>query len=447
MSSAAQPDNALPRSKGRLLRILGTGFGVSLVIGDTVGAGILRTPGYVAAQLQSSWLVTLAWALGGVYALFCTVAVIELSTTLPRAGGWFLYSRRAFGDYAGFLVGCCDWMIQLVAIGYLAVAFGEFANQLAPQIGMKLAAVSVVVVLAWLNWLGLRLGSRVQEFTSAAKALALAAFVGACIVLPSRGAPQTIVSAIPRPGGLLVPILLAFQAIIVTYDGWYGNIYFVEEDVDPSRNLPRSAISGVLACVAIFVLVNVALLHVLSSRALAGSEFPVADAAMSLLGRSGREAVLILGLVTVVSTINATLLITPRIVFGMGRDGLLPTWAASVNRGGTPATALGVSAIVSLALIVSGTYESLIAISSFLLVGVYLSGFVSLFVLRRRQPNLPRPFRAWGYPWTTLVVILSSVAFLIVSIAGDVRHSLFTLALTALTVPAFLLIKKRGLSR
>ena len=179
-----------------------------------------------------------------------------------------------------------------------------------------------------MNWLGLRTGSRAQEITSLTKALALIAFVAACFLM----APKTVPSGAGAPQGLfhlpmaaaLIAIVTALQPVIVTYDGWYGAIYFAEEDKDPARNLPRSSILGVLACGAIFLLVNAALLHVFPIERLAASQMPAADAATLIFGGSGRNAILLLSLLTVVSTINASLLISPRILFALARDGLMP---------------------------------------------------------------------------------------------------------------------------
>jgi len=165
--------------KGHLLRILGVGFGIAVIVGGAIGSGILRTPGLVAGQLGRPRLIIAIWFVGGIYAFCCTLSVIELGTMLPRAGGWYVYSRRAFGEYAGFSVGCIDWIGQAVAVAYLAVAFADFAAELQPSLHgyVKLVSVAGVVVLTLLNWLGLRAGSRIQELTSLIKALALIAFV------------------------------------------------------------------------------------------------------------------------------------------------------------------------------------------------------------------------------------------------------------------------------
>jgi APA family basic amino acid/polyamine antiporter len=419
-STASRPP---ARTKGHLLRILGVGFGVAVIIGNTVGVGILRTPGEIAARLQSSALVMAVWLVGGLYAFFCTLSVTELGTMLPQAGGWYVYSRRAFGDYRGFLVGCCDWLVQSASLAFLAIAFGEFFAELQPALrgNVKLIAIAGLTLLTLLNWLGLRAGSRTQELTSLVKVLALAVFVIACFAIaPSAAdaaasAPAT--PLLPR-GSLLLALLMATQAVIVTYDGWYGAIYFMEEDKDPVRNLPRSSISGVLACIAIYLLVNAALLHILPMDRLGASQMPAADAALAIFGPRGKQVILIVSIIAAVSTINAILLMMPRILFAMSRDGLLPRRVASVNLGGTP-------------------------ISSVLFVVVYLSGFCALFALRIREPNLPRPFKLWGYPWTNLSVLLVSAAFLVATVVGDLKDALFTLTLLALSYPAYLFLRAR----
>lgn len=441
------------RSKGHLLRILGVGFGVAVIVGNTIGSGILLTPGEVATHLRNPWLIFAAWSAGGVFAFFCTQSVAELGTMLPQAGGWFVYARRAFGEYGGFLVGCCDWMVQSAAIAYLAAAFGEFAADLAPALQghTKATAVACLIALMLLNWLGLRTGSRVQEITSLTKALALIAFVVVCFLVSPGVIPSTTVASqsllqLP-PLGLVVAIVLALQPIIVSYDGWYGAIYFTEEDEDPARNLPRSSIIGVLACGTIFLLVNAALLHVLPIDKLAASRMPAADAATLIFGSRGRVVILVISLVTAISTINASLMITPRILFAMGRDGLMPRWVTSINSGGTPSGALLLCTAVSISLVLSGSFETLVAMAAILFVAVYMSGFLSLYVLRVSQPDLPRPFKMWGYPWTNLAICLGTGAFLVASIVADLKHAFFTVEVIAFTYPLYFFVTRLRRSR
>ena len=245
------------------------------------------------------------------------------------------------------------------------------------------------------------------------------------------------------PAAILVAVIVALQSIIATYDGWYSAIYFTEEDEDPARNLPRSSIAGVLACAAIFLLINAALFRALPMGRLAASQMPLADAAAIIFGAHGRVAILLLSLITVVSSLNVGLLIMPRILFAMARDRMIPGWITSVNAGGTPAYALLLSTAAAVALVLSGSFLTLIAISAILFVAVYLSGFISLFVLRVREPDLHRPFKMWGYPWTNLGICLGAGAFLIAAVVADLKHALFTVITIALTYPLYLLVKAR----
>jgi APA family basic amino acid/polyamine antiporter len=237
------------------------------------------------------------------------------------------------------------------------------------------------------------------------------------------------------------------QAVIITYDGWYAPIYFIEEDRNPDRNLPRSMIGGVLLSAAIFLFVNAALLHIIPFPQLAGSQVPAADAAMLVFGSYGKQIILIISVITVVSTINASLLMGPRILFAMGRDGLAPRWAASVNAGGTPSVGLLLTILTSSILILSGTFETLIAIASFFMLTVQISGFGALLILRRRRPDLPRPYKVWFYPWTPLVTLFVSGLLLVLFAIGDPKHSLLTLVLIVLSYPAYVFLVKRRMRR
>ena len=338
---------------------------------------------------------------------------------------------------------CCDFTVQSVANAYLAVAFGEFVGELAPALAghVRLLAALVLATLALLNWIGLKTGSRAQEATSLVKALGLIALVIAAFTISVKAGNSSLLPStlFVHPHSIFLGLMLALQGVVITYDGWYAPIYFVEEDRDPAKNLPRSMIGTTLACIAIFLLVNAALFHVLRLDHLAGSPMPAVDAAMLLFGSYGKQIILLISVVAVISSINAALMYIPRILFSMSRDGLLPHSITSVNRGGTPSL-LFLSAAASIALVLSGSFDALIAIGSILFVAVYLSGFASLLILRRREPDLVRPYKAWWYPGSTLLVVLASTAFLLGSVIGDLKHSLFTAILILLSYVASILI-------
>lgn len=434
------------QDKPHLLRILGVGFGVAVTVGTMMGVGILRTPGLVAARLPWAWAILAVWFLGGLYSLLGTISVVELGTMLPRAGGWYVYARRAFGDYGGFTVGWIDWMAQSSSLAYLSTAIGEFTVALLPAApgDIKGVAVSTMFLFALLHWLGLRSSSWAQDLTSLLKGLGFVGFVSVCFVYGGRSAvPQT---GLPTPSGffgIVAAIVVALQAVIITYDGWYAAVYFTEEDEDPARNLPRSAIGGISSTIAIYLLVNLALLYTLSMSELAGSELPAADAAQKIFGGYGGRVITALSLVSLLSVINATLLLGTRILFAMGRDRLFFGRAADVHRGGTPVFAMALTTGAGILLVTTGTFETLIAIAAPLFVIAYLSGFISLFVLRKREPGLERPFRVWGYPWVPAIALMGSVLFLIANVLGDPEHSLYALVLIVLSYPAFLAMKRR----
>ena len=423
--------------RGRLLRLLGVAFGVAVTVGGTIGAGILRTPGIVAGHLLDPWLIAGAWPLGGAYALVGTLSVVELGTALPAAGGWYVYARRAFGDGVGFVVGWSDWLAQSAALAYLTVSVADFAVTLAP-----LAAFALI------QWLGLRESSWTQQATSLLKGLALLAFVAVCFVHgPEREAPEAASAGAPGTGLALLTLVgavIALQSVIVTYDGWYSAIYFTEEDRDPGRNLPRSALGGVLATIVIFLLVNLALLRVLSVPELAAASLPAAAVAQAIFGGAGGPIVTALALMSLLSVVNAVLMIGTRIVFAIARDALFGSFATRVSLSGTPVPAMLLTTGASMLLVLSGSFEQLIAISAVLLVFVYASGFLALFVLRRREPDLPRPFSVPGYPWLPLVALAGSLAFLAGNVVSDPRRSAWAAGLLALSYPAFRLLAARG---
>ncbi|HYK90921.1 MAG TPA: APC family permease [Acidobacteriota bacterium] len=439
------------RQKGTLLKILGVSFGVAVTVGGTIGVGILRTPGTVASLLGHPGLIILAWVLGGIYALLGTNAVLELGTMLPRTGGWYVFARRAFGDYVGFAVGWSDWVAESATIAILLIAIGEFSVDLFPALagGAKPIAILTLLVFMILHWLGLRSSSRAQEWTSLIKALGFLVLIVCCFTGGRTHAGSTGTTVpIPRTfWSLAAAIIIALQSVIYTYDGWYSAVYFTEEDPNPRNNLPRSALSGVLITIVIYLLVNLALLYVLPMSRLASSTLPAAEAAQSVFGRYGSQVITTLSLISLLSIINATLMIGTRVFFAMSRDGLLWSKASSVSVSGTPRIAMGLTCLAAVLLVVSGTFTRLIAIAAFFFAAVDSTGFLALLTLRKREPGLDRPYRAWGFPWTTGIVLVGSTLFLLGNVISDAPNSLCALALIAISFPAYLLVTRRPRNR
>jgi APA family basic amino acid/polyamine antiporter len=414
-----------------LIRILGVGFGLAVIVGSTLGIGILRTPGLVAGQLPNSSAILAVWIVGGLYTLVGAICFAELGTMLPEAGGYYVYARRAFGNVVGFAVGWTDWITYCAVLGYVSIAIGEFVPLLLPSLSGHERAIAILslAALAALQLAGLRVSSRFQEITTVVKCGAfLTVVVAAMVFAPNLPAASAAAAHPPSLSGLIT----ALQSVVITYGGWQSALYFSEEDRNPDRNLPRAMIGGVAAVIVVYLLVNVALLAVLPIGDLARSTLPAADAAQILLGERGRVVITILSIVSLPPMLNAILMIGTRILFAMGRDGLLSRRAASVTEGGTPATAMLATTVVALALIATGTFQRLVAVVAFFLAGNYVVCCLALIVLRRREPDRQRTFRAWGYPWSAGLVLVGAAAFLIGAAIGDSVNAAGAIALLAL---------------
>jgi APA family basic amino acid/polyamine antiporter len=379
--------------------------------------------------------------LGGLYALLGACCIAELAAALPRAGGWYVYADAAFGRRAGLVVGWCDWVAHCIGLAWVATTLGDYlAGYLNDPAGLssRWIALTVLGLFSGIQLLGVRAGGASQELLSLAKAGAFMALVLACFLLPQPAAvalkPPAFTPGMPS----VVPLVLALQAVITTYDGWASPVYFAEEFSDPSRDLPRSLIGGVVAVLVLYLLINLALLHVLPISTLATSHLPAATAARALVGPWGGLAITAIALVALLGLINTVVMAAPRIVYALGRDGLLPTFTAGVNTGGTPVAALLLTVGAAGLLLLAGSFERLLAIGAVLYVLLPLSGLAALAALRMQQPELARPFRCWLYPLTPLVVGGISIAFLVATSIGDPLSSLIAAGLAALGLVALL---------
>jgi APA family basic amino acid/polyamine antiporter len=246
----------------------------------------------------------------------------------------------------------------------------------------------------------------------------------------------------PAGFALLTAIVASLQAVIYTYDGWTGAAYFSEEIADPGRNVPRALFGSVLTIGGIYLLMNVSLLSVLPISAIAGRPLAAGALAEAVFGPYGNTVFTGAVIVSMLSGINAYHLMASRVLFAMSRDGLFWSRAAEVNAGGTPSAALFLSAAVAVLFIAFGrTFSVVITVLTFFFVANYALSFVALFVLRRREPDTPRPYRAWGYPSSTAVALAGSIAFLMGAVASDTRHGVFALLLLAASYPVFRAIR------
>ena len=365
------PRASNPQGVVELRRLVGVGFGVAVVLGGMIGIGILRTPEMVAGWVSSPSLIMALWAVAGLYILINALCLAELAAAFPRAGGPYVFARRAFGDFAGFAVGWVDWSLNAGGVAFLAVAFADYAGLIVPAIGghTGVSAASLIGVLALLNWFGLSLGSVVQQTLSALKAIAFLVLIVGCFV---HGQPSgvTAVSAVHLPTAtvpLILGVVLSLQPILEAYGVWNSAVYFAEEDQNPERTTySRSMVGGLLLVMAIYLLTNAALLHVLTVPEIASTTIPAALAAERSFGAHSGILITVLALVSLLAIANTLMMFVPRILFGLSRDGLFNARGATLNRYGTPGIALILSAATAAALALSGTFEMLFAAVSFL---------------------------------------------------------------------------------
>jgi len=439
------PRLARTARRGKLLQVLGVSFGVAVLIGNTIIVGILRTPGDVAARLPIPALFLGVWVLGGLYALLGAISLAEPGAMLAESGGQYPIVRRGLGEYPGFVVGWSDWISTCAPIALGAMVFTEYLEPLVPAMAGRRVPVGVGLVLLFglLLWRGIRVGDLSQQILSAIKALAFGGLIGVCLVVRVPAAAAAAPGAFPTGVALVTAVVLALQAVIYTYDGWTGPLYFGEEVRNPGRGVPRSMVLGVLLVILIYVLVNVAFVRVLGIGRMAGDPFVAASAGKALFGARGDLVIRLLVLLSILSGMNACVLMAPRIMLAMSRDRLLPGAFETVNAGGTPTVAHWTSIGVAAGFIVSGTFNTVLALCAFFFVANYLMSFLSVFALRRKEPDTPRPFRVPGYPFTTGLAVLGSLAFLAGSVVSDWSNSWKSVLLLALSYPVYRVVVAR----
>jgi APA family basic amino acid/polyamine antiporter len=235
---------------------------------------------------------------------------------------------------------------------------------------------------------------------------------------------------------------LVFQSVIYTYDGWYSVIYFGDEIENPGSGIPRAMMVSVLLLTGIYVLTNVAVLHLLPVAEVARQSLSVAPLAVALVGHYGDSLVYLLMIISLLALVNATLLDCPRVLYVMAEQGAGFRQLTRINAGGTPTVGLLATVAALFAMIISGSFESVLALCAFFSVAKYTLAYLALFLLRKKEPGTQRPYRAWGYPWTVGLVLVLSLVFLGAAVAADTRHSVYGLTVILGSCPAFLLLKR-----
>jgi basic amino acid/polyamine antiporter, APA family len=432
--------------EGRLPRTLGLWSSVALVVGITIGSGIFRSPAGIARQAPNPFVMIGLWVAGGAITLCGALSLAEIAAALPETGGIYAYLREAWGRRAAFLFGWSELvLIRASALGGIAVVFGEYllrsfgvdpSSHVLVARGLSAAAI---VFAAAVNVRGATLGALIVGVATWAKFGALALLVLASFALGASNGASAAHFTAPSAGPLAVgSIGLALVSVLWAYDGWADLSFASGEVKDPARNLPRAIILGTLALIAIYVLTNLAYLYVLPIEAVARSPLVAADTMMALFGRAGVVLVSVFVMISSFSSLNGSMLASPRVFFAMADDGLLFQAIAKVHpRYQTPYVAIILAAILGVALVMSRSFERLTDTFVLAIWPFYALGVAAIYRLRASRPDLPRPYRAIGYPVVPAIFIASVAAFVINSLMNDTTNSVITFAVILAGLPIY----------
>lgn len=412
-------------SSNKLLRVFGIAFGLAAVVGSVVGQGILRTPGVVAEATGSPAVILAIWIAGALIAVISAFAFAELGAAIPRAGGAYAFIYRAFGERVGVLAA---FMLLLTYIGntsLLAFVTGEFLVRLGIGGGIyspTIMGIGLIVIFTLVNAMGSRTSGAAQIIISAMKGM----FLVGLVVALFGGTPVAAMPAtdpqILRDGWL--PIGTAMLVVIGTYNGWWDVVFYGEEFKDPSRQIPRALFGGILGVAGLYLLVNLALLHVMNPDQMAGSNFVAADAAGIVFGERADYFITVFGILSVGAIANLSVMTASRLVYALGRTGMLPQQMSKVDKRGTPIAALLFSSVIAAAIILLGGYNELSSMGISLFQGVTVLAIIAVIGLRKREPELERPFKTPWYPWPIILAALLNTLLLLIFIAQDIAYSL-----------------------
>jgi basic amino acid/polyamine antiporter, APA family len=432
-----------------LRRTLGTMDLVLITIGTVIGSGIYLVPSVVLRETGGGAnAALLVWTIGGVLSLLGALTYAELGASNPDAGGLYVYLRDAFGPLPAFLYGWTSFfVIASGSVATLAVAFSTYLGQLVSlsPIAARLVSIALIVFLAAVNIRGTRKSANVQNWTTGAKVGGLVV-LGLGLIL-SGGAPRASATVVATPL-TLAGIGTAMIGVLWAYEGWQYVTFSAGETRDPQRVFPRAIVIATAALVAIYLLANFGYLVALGPVAATQSERVAADAVGTVLGTAAGKVVGALILVSIFSATNGLFLTSPRMYFAMARDGVFFQRLADIHpRFETPAVAIVAIAAWSALLAATGTFQQLLTYVVFTGWAFYGLGALSIFALRRRFPNAPRPFRVPGYPITPILFVVSAAALVLNTIITQPTRAAAGIAVVLVGTPAFYVWRARARSR
>jgi basic amino acid/polyamine antiporter, APA family len=438
---------AVDKTKLALPRILSLWDVVMIVIGGIVGSGIFLSPSEIAVAVPAPVLMLAVWVVGGLFSFFGAVAFAELGAAMPEAGGIYVFLREAYGPLLSFLFG---WTLFLVidsgSIATLAVAFSH--NILPRFVEMsplvkKLISAAFVTFLGIVNFVGLKWGSKLQNWTTYLKTAAIVIIVGAVFIFTKgHGALRNFVE--PGAGPFSMSLLKGFGVGLVAslwaYKGWEAATYSAGEVKNPQKNLPMGILIGTISVIVLYILANLAYLYIMPAGQIAASEGRVALDVMQLIsGPFMASLITVLILFSILGAANQNMLTSPRVYFAMARDGMFFKKVAEVHpKFLTPHISIIAITVWAILLTLTGTFKQLftyVIFGEWIFFGMTVA---SVIVLRKKRPDLPRPYKTWGYPVTPVIFVLAAIGVAISSLFSAFWNAIFGLCIICLGIPAYL---------
>jgi APA family basic amino acid/polyamine antiporter len=412
-----------------LPRRLGMLDATAIVIGIVIGSGIFVLPNLIARNLPSASAILTVWVVAGVLSFFGALAYAELGAMLPATGGQYIYLREAYGPQCAFV---CGWTFMLAVLAggsaWLAVTFSIYAGYFLPltAVTAKMLSVALIAVLSAINYVGVQEGAWVQRTFTSLKIAGLLVLVGAGLLSSHTAAPLVA----PPAAGMHFGVAMA--ACLMAYNGWSYVSFVAGEVRDPHKNLLRSLVVGMAAVMVLYVSANVAYLKVMTVAQIAATDRVGADLATRTLGPIGGTLVSLTVLLSIIGAVNGCILTGARIPFAQARDGLFFARFGEIHpRFQTPGFAIFLSGIWTAILVLTGSYETLYSYSILAAWIFYTMTVAAVFVLRRKMPDAPRPYRMWGYPFTLWIFVAVSVWFMADALVTQTRPSLMALVIVA----------------
>jgi len=430
--------HAQPR--GGLLQILGVGFGVAVSMGAAIGAGILRAPATIAAEVPYGAVILGLWVLGAVQAVLSANIYAELSAAVPKSGGQNVLAQKIYGDLGRLVVGWAEWITCVAAVAATSVSFADLMPLIVPATAAHKGAVAagLQVAIYAVNLLGLREGRAIQAVTSAVKAGMLLLFAIAAFLI-STASPSAAQAASVSAAATVVwtwgGFILAYKLVAAAYSGWITPIIFAGENVSPGRSIPRALFLGIGLTAVLYIAANGGLLFALGTAGMRASPLPFTAVIARLGGAVPALLFAVTAAIAVASCSNANAMSSSRVLYALAEDGILPRALRTVNAGGSPTLAFLMSAVVSLVLAATGRFALVFGLVATLNITNAVLIELGFFILRRREPQLARPYRAIGYPWLPALALALDAAILCFIASADHEGILVAIGLTLLCIP------------